>query len=92
MKVAITGKGGVGKTTLSASLARAWSAQGLRVVAVAADCLQGTLIREHRYTLVAALIPFEQEEFLGRHSQRIVVVDPRSGYKSDAVSHQSQRP
>ncbi len=37
MKVAFSGKGGVGKTTLAAGLARHWSEQGLRVVAVDAD-------------------------------------------------------
>ncbi len=37
MKVAITGKGGVGKTTVAASLARAWRDAGCRVVAVDAD-------------------------------------------------------
>ncbi len=46
MKVAITGKGGVGKTTVAASLARCWQQQGYRVVAVDADPdtnLAGTL-------------------------------------------------
>ncbi len=37
MKVAVTGKGGVGKTTVSASLARCWKRAGRRVVAVDAD-------------------------------------------------------
>jgi CO dehydrogenase maturation factor len=46
VKVALTGKGGVGKTTVAAALARAWHAQGRRVVAVDADPdanLAGTL-------------------------------------------------
>ena len=46
MKLAVTGKGGVGKTTVVASLARAWHAAGCRVVAVDADPdpnLAGTL-------------------------------------------------
>jgi CO dehydrogenase maturation factor len=46
MKVAVTGKGGVGKTTVSAALARCWRDQGLGVVAVDADPdanLAGTL-------------------------------------------------
>ncbi len=46
MKIAITGKGGVGKTTVAAHLARAWQKQGYRVVAVDADPdanLAGTL-------------------------------------------------
>jgi len=37
MKIAITGKGGVGKTTLSGTLARVFAASGYRVVAVDAD-------------------------------------------------------
>lgn len=37
MKVAVTGKGGVGKTTVAASLARAWRDAGFRVAAVDAD-------------------------------------------------------
>ncbi len=37
MKIAISGKGGVGKTTLSSSLARHWAAQGRRVIAIDAD-------------------------------------------------------
>ena len=37
MKLAITGKGGVGKTTVAAGLARALGARGLSVTAVDAD-------------------------------------------------------
>ena len=37
MKAAITGKGGVGKTTVAAFLARAWRDLGYRVIAVDAD-------------------------------------------------------
>ncbi len=46
MKIAITGKGGVGKTTLSALLAQAYADQGKQVLAVDADpspCLAGAL-------------------------------------------------
>ncbi len=46
MKIAITGKGGVGKTTVAAYLARAWQKQRYRVTAVDADPdanLAGTL-------------------------------------------------
>jgi CO dehydrogenase maturation factor len=46
VKVAITGKGGVGKTTVAANLARRWCDMGHRVVAVDADPdanLAGTL-------------------------------------------------
>jgi len=37
MKVAVAGKGGVGKTTLAAVLARRWAAMGRSVIAVDAD-------------------------------------------------------
>ena len=46
MKVAVTGKGGVGKTTVAAALARCWRDLGHVVVAVDADPdanLAGTL-------------------------------------------------
>ena len=46
MKVAVTGKGGVGKTTVAAALARCWQDLGHQVVAVDADPdanLAGTL-------------------------------------------------
>ncbi len=37
MKLAVSGKGGVGKTTLSANLARLWASEGRRVIAIDAD-------------------------------------------------------
>ncbi len=37
MKLAVSGKGGVGKTTLSSSLARVWASEGRRVIAIDAD-------------------------------------------------------
>jgi len=46
MKLAISGKGGVGKTTLAALLARCWAERGRDVLAVDADpspCLAGAL-------------------------------------------------
>lgn len=46
MKLAITGKGGVGKTTLTALIAQAYADQGRQVLAVDADpspCLAGAL-------------------------------------------------
>ncbi|MGB9668922.1 MAG: ArsA-related P-loop ATPase, partial [Anaerolineales bacterium] len=46
MKIAITGKGGVGKTTLAALLAQYYADNGMQVLAVDADpapCLAGAL-------------------------------------------------
>lgn len=37
MKIAVTGKGGVGKTTLSALLAQYFAREGNRVIAIDAD-------------------------------------------------------
>lgn len=37
MKIAVTGKGGVGKTTIAALIARAWVAKGFKVLAIDAD-------------------------------------------------------
>jgi len=37
MKIAVTGKGGVGKTTLAAVLCRLYAAEGKKILAVDAD-------------------------------------------------------
>lgn len=65
MKIAITGKGGVGKTTLSALLAQAYADAGRHVLAVDADpspCLAGALgFPEH---LQAQLSPISEMDDL----------------------------
>ena len=48
MKIAITGKGGVGKTTLSALLSHIYANEGKRVIAVDADPDAQRLHRESR--------------------------------------------
>ena len=48
MKIAISGKGGVGKTTLTALLAQAWTKDGKKVMAVDADPA-GSLARYLRF-------------------------------------------
>jgi CO dehydrogenase maturation factor len=68
MKVAIAGKGGVGKTTVAASLARGWRDLGYRVVAVDADPdanLAGTL--GYRGPAIVPLVQLKQliEERVG---------------------------
>ena len=68
MKVAVAGKGGVGKTTVAASLARCWRDLGYRVVAVDADPdanLAGTL--GYRGPAITPLVRLKQliEERVG---------------------------
>ncbi len=69
MKVAVTGKGGVGKTTVAAHLARRWHDLGRRVMAVDADPdanLAGTLgYRGPEITPLSALKQLVQERVGG---------------------------
>ena len=65
MKIAVTGKGGVGKTTLTALLAYAYSEQGYRVLAIDADpspCLGAAL--GFPRNLLAGLRPIAEMEDL----------------------------
>src|SRR3972149_8585092 len=65
MKIAVTGKGGVGKTTLTALLAYAYSEQGYHVLAIDADpspCLGAAL--GFPQDLLAGLRPIAEMEDL----------------------------
>jgi CO dehydrogenase maturation factor len=65
MKIAITGKGGVGKTTLTALLAQAYADAGRQVLAVDADpspCLAGALGFPEELT--AAIAPISEMDDL----------------------------
>lgn len=65
MKIAVTGKGGVGKTTLSALLAREYVRRGQRVLAIDADpspCLGGALAIPEE--LLSQLQPISEMEAL----------------------------
>src|SRR5574341_1751776 len=77
MKIAITGKGGVGKTTLAALLAQAYADAGRQVLAVDADpspCLAGAL--GFPAELRAQLKPIAEMEAL---------IEERTGAKSGTV-------
>jgi CO dehydrogenase maturation factor len=76
MKIAISGKGGVGKTTLTALLAQVYADQGYGVLAVDADpspCLAG-----------AVGIPDELQEKLNPISEMSDLIEERTGAKPGA--------
>jgi len=81
MKVAIAGKGGVGKTTVAASLARCWRELGYRVVAVDADPdanLAGTLgYRGPAITPLVELKSLIEERVGGARDGRLPAHEPR---------------
>ena len=77
MKIAITGKGGVGKTTLTALLAQTYARQGLDVLAVDADpspCLAGALG-----------FPAELREKLHPIAEMDALIEERTGAKPGTV-------
>lgn len=77
MKIAITGKGGVGKTTLAALLAQAYADAGRQVLAVDADpspCLAGALG-----------FPQELREKLRPIAEMDELIEERTGAKPGAV-------
>ena len=74
MKLAITGKGGVGKTTLSAGLATLFARQGARVVAVDADPDSN----------LAATLGFPYSETITPISEMSDLITERTGAKPGA--------
>lgn len=73
MKLAISGKGGVGKSTLAAALALLLADKGHRVLAVDAD---------PDANLAAALgIPLEQQKQIVPISEQIALIEERTGAK-----------
>ncbi|HSO13032.1 MAG TPA: carbon monoxide dehydrogenase accessory protein CooC [Anaerolineales bacterium] len=77
MKLAITGKGGVGKTTLSALLAQSYADMGRQVLAVDADpspCLAGALG-----------FPAELREELKPIAEMDALIEERTGAKPGTV-------
>lgn len=77
MKIAITGKGGVGKTTLTALLAQTYADQGRDVLAVDADpspCLAGALG-----------FPDELRESLHPIAEMDALIEERTGAKPGTV-------
>lgn len=77
MKLAITGKGGVGKTTLSALLAQAYTDMGRQVLAVDADpspCLAGALG-----------FPAELRQQLSPIAKMDALIEERTGAKPGTV-------
>jgi CO dehydrogenase maturation factor len=94
VKVAVTGKGGVGKTTVAAALARSWTRAGYRVVAVDADPdanLAGTL--GHRGEEIPPLVgmkPLIEERVGGwggflKMNPRVDDIPERFGVEVDGV-------
>ena len=77
MKIAITGKGGVGKTTLAALLAQVYADQGRQVLAVDADpspCLAGALG-----------FPVELREKLHPIAEMDTLIEERTGAKPGTI-------
>jgi len=73
MKIAISGKGGVGKSTLAAALALLMARQGQRVLAVDAD---------PDANLAAALgIPEQKQKEIIPISQQVALIEERTGAK-----------
>lgn len=78
MKIAISGKGGVGKTTLSACLARYFAKKGNKVIAVDADpdANLGTALGLD-YMQAAEIVPLTDMKEL---------VEERTGQKREAMA------
>ena len=73
LKLAISGKGGVGKTTLSSLLARIFAAKGYKVIAIDAnpDANFGTALG----------IPFEEIQKITPIAEMEALIEERTGAK-----------
>ncbi|MFA5794690.1 MAG: AAA family ATPase [Candidatus Brocadiia bacterium] len=71
MKIAITGKGGVGKTTLSALIARAWMDKGFKVLAIDVDPVAS----------LAGALGFPNPDKIMSLSQMVELIEERTGAK-----------
>jgi CO dehydrogenase maturation factor len=75
MKIAVTGKGGVGKTTISALIARAWVKKGYKVLAIDADPVSS----------LAGALGFPHPDKLTPLSEMAHLIEERTGAKPGTI-------